>query len=220
MAVAAPVALSRIRQRNCLIPLNCSTLKAGKKAIASGSEVVSIQARSGRLRQRRCRSCLVSARAGSSATQRRRTEQCRRPCWTNADTLDPFPRGDKVEDGMRLISMTYAKCCFGPRHIHHGSRHVHPQSAWVFGVPGYLTIEYESGKWTRQSRRHVPRSEPLLRFWDWAEVSHYLVAERTQGLDNLYGQQNVPGKTAKPKPSVEFELLNRTPEVEMPEKRL
>ena len=44
-----------------------------------------------------------------------------------------------------------------------------------------------------------PRSEPSLRFWDWGEVRTYLIAKRTQDLDNLYGQQNVAGKTAKPK---------------------
>ena len=85
-----------------------------------------------------------------------------------------------------MISTTYVKSCFGPCDIHHGSRHVHPQNAWVSGIPGSLTIAYQSGKWTRQLRQSRSRSEPALRFWDWVEVSHIPVAKRTQGLDNLY----------------------------------
>ncbi len=38
------------------------------------------------------------------------------------------------------------------------------KSAWVFGVPGYLTIAYESGKWTRQERRHVSGANPRSGF--------------------------------------------------------
>jgi hypothetical protein len=98
-----------------------------------------------------------------------------------------------------MISTTYVKSCFGSCHIHHGSRHVHPSVAWVLGVPGCLTIEYESGNWTRHLR---PRSDPALRFWDWGKVGNMPIAKRTQGLDNLYGQRNVAGKTAKPKPGI------------------
>jgi len=64
------------------------------------------------------------------------------------------------------------------------------KSAWVFGVPGYLTIEYESGKkpdTTGAPSR--PRSEPSLRFWDWEEVGNMPVAKRTQGLHNPYGRR-------------------------------
>jgi hypothetical protein len=91
-----------------------------------------------------------------------------------------------------MVSTTYVKSCFGSCHIHHGSRHVHPQSAWVFGVPGCLTIEYESGKRTRQVRGRVPganreewiRSNPRSG-WDRGEVSTYPVARRTQGFSLL-----------------------------------
>ena len=98
-----------------------------------------------------------------------------------------------------MISITYVKSCFGSCHIHHGSRHVRPQNAWVSGVPGCLTIEYEAGKGTRQLRSRFLRSEAALRFWDWREVSHIPVSERTQGLNNLYGLRIVPGKTAEHK---------------------
>jgi hypothetical protein len=118
-----------------------------------------------------------------------------------------------------MISTTYVKSCFGSCHIYQGSRHVYPQSAWVFGVPCCLTIEYESGKWTPQVRGHVPGAIPRSGFGT-GEVSHYPVAKRTQGLDNLYERRHPSIKALRLVGTFPRDITRESPNATPPELRV